>query len=251
MINGESNRYWGLNRNLELPQYAGFLDANCERDSRDGPPCKYGDDPQAKTVLLIGDSHAGHFSQVVIDAARTKGWNSVIWTHGGCSFNLYDSSHDWCKLANYKTLNYVQNKRPDIVILSQSNTGNQHIYSSIRSIAQLELYAKKLVIIDETPRYTDTRYMNPGTLIQSPYVPPRSRSFRLESESYVQTAEKIYFDKQLSGAFILNLNHNFCNESRCFRWKDGNWLYRDLNHLSVKGAELALADFIKVLNSDR
>ena len=76
-------------RNTPQPQYAGFLDPNCERDSGN-EPCNYTNKNTTKSVLLIGDSHAGHISQAVIDAAKYANWNSVIWARSGCDFQVLD-----------------------------------------------------------------------------------------------------------------------------------------------------------------
>ena len=251
LILGEKNKFWGLDRNLDVPQYAGFLDPNCQRDTRDGPPCQYGNKTNANTVLLIGDSHAGQFSQAVVDAANSTKWNSVIWTHSACRFELYENVPSWCKAVNYEVLKYIKKTAPDVVILSQSNGVNRDVSSSIKSISRLTAASKKLVIVDETPRYIDTRFMNPGSLLQKPYLPPKYRDMNIALESYVVNARKIYSSRQLQGVVILNVNHNFCDATRCYRWKDGSWLYRDLNHLSIAGAKLTLGDFIKVLRANQ
>ena len=249
LIQGESKKYWGFDRNIEVPQYAGFLDPNCERDTRDGPPCKYESNASAKTVLLIGDSHAGHFSQAVVDAAKSSHWNSVIWTHSACRFELYSGIPDWCRTVNSEILEFIRRTAPDLVVLSQSNSLNPVVSSSIKSIALLATISNKLVIVDETPRFTDSKFMNPGTLIQKPYNPPKYREMQMSSENYVVNAHKIYSAEALSEVIVLNVNKNFCTMTRCYRWKSGQWLYRDLNHLSVAGARLVEEDFTKLLES--
>lgn len=247
LIQGDKYKYWGLDRSIKQPDYAGFLDPSCARDSRDGPPCKYVNFKNAKTALLIGDSHAGHYSEAVLDAAKKAHWNLVIWAHSSCRFELYVDVPDWCREENFKTLDFIESNSPDLVILSQSNKSNQNILSSVKSIAQLSEKTKKLAIVDETPRYLDSRFMNSGTLFQKPYNPPIFRRIQMESESYINISRKIYSDKTIKNAILLNVNHNFCRATQCFRWKDGEWLYRDLDHLSVAGAKLTEGDFTRLL----
>jgi hypothetical protein len=249
LIQGEENRYWGLDQNLAVPSYAGFIDPNCLRDSRDGPPCIYGDNPKANTVLLVGDSHAGHYSQVIVDAAEEAGWNSIIWTHSACRFELYKDVPNWCKSVNFRILQFIRTTSPEIVILSQSNGTDPDIKSSIKSISLLMKTSNKLVVVDETPQFTDSRFMNSGSLFQLPYNPPKFRKMNMQSEEYVVNANKIYANKKLNEINILNLNHNYCDLDSCRRWKAGEWLFRDLNHLSVEGANLAFDDFSKLLRN--
>jgi len=54
MDRGVKNQYWGLDRNIQQPPYAGQLDPKCLRDSEIGPPCIYTATGATKTVLLIG-----------------------------------------------------------------------------------------------------------------------------------------------------------------------------------------------------
>jgi peptidoglycan/LPS O-acetylase OafA/YrhL len=249
LIQGESKKYWGLDRNLDVPKYAGFLDVSCQRDTFNGPPCDYSNFSHAKTVLLIGDSHAGQFSQAMVDAAEAAHWNSVIWTHSACRFELYSGVPEWCRNVNSKILKYIRINAPALVVLSQSNSLNPNLSSSVKSIALLATTANKLVIVEETPRFTDAEFMNSGTLFQKPYNPPKYREMRIALERYVINANKIYSSKPLSKAKIINVNHNFCTETRCYRWKNGEWLYRDSNHLSVAGAKLTEPDFTRLLKS--
>ena len=43
--------------------------------------------------------------------------------------------------------------------------------------------------------------------------------------------------------FTLNLESVFCKNNICFRYSNGDWLYNDANHFSVKGAELVVPKF--------
>ena len=250
LISGSNNRFWGLDKNLEIPPYAGFLDPNCERDSRDGPPCRYVNFGAERTVLLIGDSHAGHLSQVVIDASKSGGWNSIIWTHSACRFELSESVPDWCRRVNHQILDYVQSSRPDIVLLSQANDAKSNLESAINSLVKLKSVSKQLVLIHETPRFNDLKYMNSGSLLQEPYLPPKFERIDMKFEDYFITANKIYLNKQLEGAKILNINDIFCKKQICFRWNNGNWLFRDQSHLSVDGAEMASEKISNLLNGN-
>jgi hypothetical protein len=244
LIFGSSNKYWGLDKNIEVPEYAGFLDPNCERDTRNGPPCIYSQLNANRTILLIGDSHAGHLSQAVIDSARLTGWNSIIWTHSSCRFELSESVPLWCQDVNTEILNYIRTTKPDVVILSQANDAKQKVSSAVESLVKLKSVSKNLLIIHETPRFKDIRFMNSGALLQTPYMPSEFQKINMESEDYYKTANQIYYNKLLRGIKVLDINDVFCQNDRCYRFKQGNWLYRDQSHLSVAGANLVVPKFL-------
>jgi len=249
LILGSQNRYFGLDRSEIQPNYAGFLDPNCMRDSRDGPPCRYFLPGANKTVLLIGDSHAGHLSQAVVDSSKLANWNSIIWTHSSCRFELFYGVPDWCIEVNRELLKLISDEKPDLVLLSQSLASGIDVDSAIKSIRRLELTSRKLTIINQTPVFDDSKFMNPGTLFQEPYRAPTWKTLDLRNQGYMKIAEEIYDESKYRNLSLLDLNKNFCIEKRCRRWIAIGWLYRDLNHLSPLGASLAIDDLVQILQS--
>ena len=243
LILGSNNKYWGLDKNIEVPQYAGFLDPNCERDSRNGPPCIYPQLNASRSVLLIGDSHAGHLSQAIVDSAGSSGWNSIIWTHSSCRFELSESVPNWCRNVNNEIIDYVRRSKPDVVILSQANDAKDKVSRAVDSLVKLKSVSKKLLIVHETPRFNDVRFMNSGALLQAPYIPSRFQTINIKTQDYFMTADEIYSSSALRGIVVLDLTDVFCQNEKCYRWKQGNWLYRDQSHLSVAGANLAVPKF--------
>lgn len=244
---GEKNRFFGLDKNLQQPAYAGFLDSNCLRDSRDGPPCRYNVLNAERTILLIGDSHAGHFSQAIVDAAREAGWNAIIYVHSSCRFELFQDVPKWCTDKNNEILEFITSESPELVLLSQSIWPGINVESAINSIKSLEAVSNKLVILNQTPVFKDSRFMNPGTLFQKPYDPPKYMYVDLLQEPYMKLANEIYNVSNYEHTTVLDLNHNYCDGLKCYRFISKGYLYRDLNHLSPLGASLSIKDFISLL----
>ncbi len=249
LILGSQNRYFGLDRSQVQPAYAGYLDPNCMRDSRDGPPCHYLLPGASKTVLLIGDSHAGHLSQAVVDSSKLTNWNSIIWTHSSCRFELFYGVPDWCQEINRGLLEFIFKESPDLVLLSQSLAPGIDVDSAIRSIRRLELASRKLIIINQTPVFKDLKFMDPGTLFQEPYRAPAFENMDLKDEAYMKIANEIYDESNYRTLSLLDLNENFCTKKNCRRWIAVGWLYRDRNHLSPLGASLVIDDLVQLLRS--
>ena len=72
------NSYWMSSLGKSVPVSASHLDLNCDRDSQFGAPCEYSQPSSKKTLLLIGDSHATHFSQTIVDLGLESEWKVFI-----------------------------------------------------------------------------------------------------------------------------------------------------------------------------
>ena len=53
---------------------------------------------------------------------------------------------------------------------------------------------------------------------------------------------------RFQGLKTVNFRNLFCTNGKCVRYSNGDWLYRDADHLSVEGASLTtpiFEDFLK------
>jgi peptidoglycan/LPS O-acetylase OafA/YrhL len=253
MDRGFKEQYWGLDRNIKQPIYAGTQDPKCLRESEIGPPCFYMTTSATNTVLLIGDSHAGQFAQAVIDAAQSTNWNSVVWTHGGClvQFKREPSERvsDNCIKINYAMKKWVKANQPHAIIVSQFVQSNSSQKNLRDALSDLQSIVPNIVLIENTPVFPDGGdFMVGRPLIMSPYKAPKKFA-----QSMMEQKDKIASNQLAKWArdnkiSTMNLDSHFCNGEICTRWSDtAGWLYRDDNHLSVAGAELAIPQIITFL----
>jgi hypothetical protein len=242
---GSRNGYWGLDENLTKPAYAGDLDPNCLRDSEIGPPCSYLINRSVKSVLLIGDSHAGHISQAVIDAASSKGWNTFVWTHSACPVVFNQGSErivsDNCLNINNTMKKWVKRNKPTQIIISQYVKDNG-LQNHLRdAVIDLKAMVSKVLIIENTPVFPDGKdFMVSRPIIMEPYIPPKT--YKLSEMELTDVASSNNFARwaRSQGVVTINLNSIFCNLDICSRYKNGYWLFRDENHFSVEGARLVI-----------
>jgi peptidoglycan/LPS O-acetylase OafA/YrhL len=241
---GHRNQYWGLDRNIPQPPFAAFLDPNCERQSWNGPPCTYANKGATKSVLLLGDSRAGHISQAVIDAAKRVNWNSVIWTHSGCKFQVQDQEkkvRDSCIKSNIQAVEWIMEHTPDVIIVSQSISSEWNLSDLKNGLSVLRSIVPNILLIENTPIFPDGKdFMVSRPLLMSPYEPPKS--FLLtEMESIDKYSSNLLAMWAISNAIsTIDFTSLFCGEKICSRFSNGLWLYRDTDHLSVDGAELTI-----------
>lgn len=239
---GFRNGYLGLEE--KVPLYAGNLDSSCQRDSDQGPPCVYPVDNFQYSALLIGDSHAGHFSQAFIDAARDEGIQITIWVHQGCQviFPELDiptkSTEPKCQEVNEKILPWIQKNKPHLVIVSESFTNRKNVLKQISSLNMLKKVSPHLLVVGQNPTFTDIEFFGARSIVRS------NRKFRHDVPANEIESQSVQAEKILRGwagsnnISILNTWKTFCAENSCSRYRDGHWLYRDVEHLSVEGASI-------------
>ena len=246
LIIGPNRSYWGIEDSPQRPPNAAFLDPDCERDTIIGPPCFYLIDKNAKTALLIGDSHAGHLSQVFIDAAHNNGWNAIVWAHSGCRL-FFDSSkylRDYCLNGNLQTLKFIQSQRPEIVVVSQLISPSIELSEYKRGLERIRDSAKQLIMLGNTPIFPDgDRFMREQFLLFPDYKAPKSfsESKMITEFQFASLAlEKWTQENQIESISMWEI---YCQQGVCHRKNGQNWLFRDASHLSVQGASLSLKEF--------
>jgi hypothetical protein len=258
------SNFLGIYQNIDQAPYAGHVDSNCAYDSEEGPPCLINHFGAVGTALLIGDSHAGALSLAFIQAAKESNFNSVVWTHSGCPILFRKLSNinvsDNCISNNLKMKEWVLENQPDKIVISQflrdlrldpkASTLDQQFTELKNAILHLQDTSKNLVIIENNPIFPDDQdFMVPRPLAMPKYKAPKKF---LRSEM-----QNIY--KNYSTRFSLWANSNyiptanftdiFCDSEFCNRFSYPNWLYHDVDHLSIFGAEKTVPELVKVLKN--
>jgi len=249
------NSYWGLSHNLNTPQYPGFLDPNCQRDSDSGPPCFYKSKGARSSVLLIGDSHAGHYSEALITAAKEEDWNAVIWAKGFCTFILgkdhTNKLSQSCLTRNNKIHNWIVKNRPHAIIVSQYiyQTSNQNDIR--RSLLALKNIVPNVIIIENNPVFPDEKnFMVAKPLVMKPYVAPKKYLINEMQYRDFDASTQLMSWAESSKIRVLRTWPLFCDTNYCERFDKKGWLYIDDDHLSVLGAS-RMTPFIQSILSSK
>jgi hypothetical protein len=245
MDRGLKQQYWGLDRNIQQPPSAGQLDPKCLRDSEIGPPCIYTTTGATKTVLLIGDSHAGHISQAVVDAAKSAKWNAVVWTHSVCHIqfqrSIPEQVSDNCIEINNSMKKWVEESKPYAIIVSQFVHFDSSQNDLRDALLTLRSVVPNILLIGNNPIFPDEKdFMISRPIVMPKYKPPKSFQ-----QSIMQTRDKNASDllanwARGNGIFTISFDSLFCEKGVCSRYSDKGWLYRDDDHFSVVGAELTI-----------
>jgi peptidoglycan/LPS O-acetylase OafA/YrhL len=258
LLVGSQYQYWGLERDAPPPPYAGALDPKCERDSLSGPPCSYNIQGTQKSVLLIGDSHAGQYSQALLDVAHKVGWNATVWAHGGCLIQFTKSKNrdsQICVDNNIKMLDWVRTNRPNAVIISNYVRTDDNLKSLVDALDELRSLNSNVLLLETNPIFPDKDlfFASRPLATQVFFDVVYAKEFPVEEMNYSDTliSDKYAAQARNLGISTFNPWPLFCNESRCKRFEKGRWLYEDDDHLSVYGAAKVmpfLEEFLRTVN---
>lgn len=102
-------------------QWSNFGDActgDWAPDSESIEHCQQGGDPEAtKTIMLVGDSHAQHWSGAADLMAESRGWRWILLTKPSCRFGGPSETRGGaCDDFNAAATDYVLEHRPDSVL---------------------------------------------------------------------------------------------------------------------------------------
>jgi peptidoglycan/LPS O-acetylase OafA/YrhL len=244
--------YFGLDRNVAQPAYAGTLDPKCLRDSPSGPPCTYDSLGADKTVLLIGDSHAGHISQALVEAAGLSGWNSVIWAHDGCKIMFRESETNKvsreCAESNLTTKEWIIQNNPDVVVVSQYLTRTDSFIDIREALMELQKVSAEIVLIKNNPVFPDgDDFMVSRPVLMKPYSPSKDFSVNEMVNDHDAIMERVSSWAKSEKIKVVDFSPLFCGSQKCKRFSSEGWLYRDDNHFSIAGARLTIPTLRKLL----
>lgn len=233
-----------------VAQYASTQDKKCQRDGIDTPsPCLY-NPGDFKSVLLIGDSHAGAISEVVIDASKKLDYSIYIWAQGGCPllnpnssddvFNKFSSYAKSCQNHNKRILDFVKKKRPDLVIATQRSeriTSNRSVSLDFQVsfesyLSLLVNHSKQVLYIGPTPVFPESLYVD--YILKNRKNVESLKSELNQSSFYENEIYKIISSR--IGFGFLDPTPFFCESTLCKHKDHQGDYFTDGSHLSVFGA---------------
>jgi hypothetical protein len=241
---GSRNLYWGFEQDLSVPPGAWDLDSSCVRIGDLSEPCLYSVPGATQTVLLVGDSHAVHLSQTMIESANGQLWNAAVWGKGGCPIQFEQSLEkrltDRCIEQNLDILNWVKANKPSVVIVSQFVLAEFSQNDLRKALSLLKSFTPNVLLVENTPVFPDeSRFMVRLPLLFPRYDPPK-----FFPQSKMLVTDKFASDELGEWArenqiTTMDLSPLFCSNDLCNRFSDAGWLYFDDDHLSLEGAKLS------------
>ena len=249
---GARSNLFGLDRNPKQPPYAGKSDRSCDRDSEDGDPCIYPVEGSQKTLLLVGDSHAFHLSQAVIDAANAEGADAVIWKNLACINSVEDSQSLACQNRLSKLMKYIGQNSVDFVLFSFYIKESSDIQSVKRVILDVSEVVQNTIVLGQTPVFPDeSKFFVSKPIIMQPYDAPTQFPVDEMNISSIPAATDFENWAASSGLSVLETRSLYCDDLVCNRYENDQWLFSDDDHLSVDGAKKLIPLFREILSGSQ
>jgi peptidoglycan/LPS O-acetylase OafA/YrhL len=222
-----------------------------------GEPCKYGNPYSAKSILLIGDSHAASASRAIISLGNSNDMHTYIFTFAGCGFVLsnkeFKSSYSYpllspdCIRHNQSILSFVKNSKPTVIIYAQRSSSIMVSPNSSKSRTQYrEMVAKNLKVLMKE----NTELIHIGSV---PELLPVTRVQDWINSKYrfssIPFEDDEHWESGRVADYYLSTINIFCPKKVCSNYSTKGWLFHDAHHLSEIGANSLILELDPVIRA--
>ena len=256
----------GLSSRSLAPELDFHLDAQmgCEYGKLEnltpGGPCTVSAENSNGFSVLLGDSHAGMYSEAFVKASNEMGFDAVISTNGAHPFLYRPWDEDLTRSEYpYQALETLasQKPRPSVVVIGQSGyemgeindeSWSEMFVPILRRLEDLKIPVVVLAAafsVGVEPRacsYLQVVINKCRASIDVKTVAmEQSRSGRLlEEQSAIEVT---------SNAVLMDTIEVLCPEATCSTFRDGKWWWRDNAHVSITASQ-AMTPLMKLKMSE-
>jgi peptidoglycan/LPS O-acetylase OafA/YrhL len=227
------------------------------------------------TVVLIGDSNAGHFTEPVVRAGNSLRFDVDVVTMSSCPFvplqlsaNGADGSN--CERHNAGSLAALKRARPSLVIISnradawieqQVNRLGSPLSDSPAEKARLYGSALRREVDTLVTRHIPVEIVHPVPLLSLDESDCASILRVIGGCSGAVTRDLVDGELartlaaersalwEMPSAGLLDLEGRICSRTACHATRNGVVMYRDENHLSVAGSLTLTSTFADVIRA--
>jgi hypothetical protein len=207
--------------------------------------CQFGTEPPARTVALVGDSHAEHWRGALHRIAKEFNWKIVELLKGACpvtdarvvGFNGARTDSESCRTWNGEVSRFLSRQHPDYIFTSSwaaAMTFEGGPESGVRGFADTWTRwaeaGSRVFVLRDVPA-TGHRDI-PECLVTHPDRPTdcaRPRSQALVPDALTEAAQRIR-DSRIR---LIDLSDRFCDRSTCYAAIGGATVYWDRDHMSA------------------
>jgi hypothetical protein len=270
-----SMRAWIASRALHADVRRG-CDNPIPLDARTQPDCTWTNPAARGTIVLVGDSNAGQFTEPVVRAAMRAHYDATVATFSSCPF--VDLGVAWrdertCRAFYSETLRALRQMKPTLVIVAART--DKYIENSAvalrtpsgrltRAPAEKERLWRQgltstltaltsagipIIVVHPTPPFPDAPDQCTAIgILTSGCTTTRTRHevdrrlLRAKRAEYAALATT-------SRSWALDFEDDLCTPGTCATARSGAVLYRDGDHLSIKGALTLTRRFYRAIRA--
>lgn len=202
-----------------------------------------------KSVVLTGDSNAGHFSEALIGAALRNEVQLRIATMSACRFvEISERGGDeasQCDEFVRRSVDALESDPPDLVVIANSSDDigaidrAEYETGLIRVVDRLTAAGIGVAIINVVPK---PEIWDPGQCSSLAVLAnPEGCSFASfpvdESRATLDANRMEQRAADLGGAVLWDFSSLICPSGLCVAQRDGFYVWRDASHISVNTSE--------------
>jgi hypothetical protein len=218
--------------------------SKCHQEESSEPKgCTLGDPAGAKTIVLVGDSHAAQWVPALDKIAKDRNFKLVSFTKSACPFSRVAIMADGkpnvlCAQWHEKVLVEILKLKPDVIFTSQSNYGSipqDKMIEGLRSLwSRLTDAGSQVVAIRNTP------YMkfDPGDCLSSTPTKCVTKLSDVERSSVLTLAAE-----GQKNVRAIDMVDTICGPQLCPAVVGNIIVWRDNHHLTASYS-LALAPYL-------
>jgi len=256
---------------VDLPAVPGNLTPRLERATKDKPryyregcagdfddpgvkkPCAYGDLDSPTTVVLFGDSHAGHWFPALEAAALREHWKLLVVTKSACTaadgmIYLKQLKRPFTECVQWRkeAWQFVRSLRPAKVVVASTYPGSKLLGVTgtqpeawaaawQRSIAQLSQPGTEVFFVNDTPWQAGSAPDCLSVHLDEPSACARDRRTAVNLPGRRRLVEDT---ARAGGATIIDPVPWFCTATRCPSVIGNILVYRDQHHVTTAYSRL-------------
>ncbi len=222
---------------LDIPnEWPRFEGGNCRSNGKEMLNiCNNGVEDGAKSVVVLGSSHAHVWNTPVLDIAARNNWSVASYTKGFCPLgeDLSTGITESCLKFNQDTLKEVLALHPDLVVTTSTRTssvqGEQEVLepSWVDAVGTLNAAGIPVLAIRDTPRFAE---LVPECVEASPSDLAACGAVRSELFSEVPPTDVVA--ASLPDTTFVDFTDYFCDATTCPAVIGNVIVYKDDNHVT-------------------
>lgn len=232
----------------DKPHYYGEKCNGAFDDPEVKTPCAYGDLASPTTVVLFGDSHAGHWFPALESIAKKRHWKLVAVTKSACSAGdtliyLDQLKREFTECVQWRRAawQHIRSLHPAMVIMASTAPSNEALNVTgtqdqawadgwKRSVDAVSGPGTKVYFINDTPWQAGPVPDCLSAHLNDPQACARSRAIAVNEPE----RRKLIMDAaRREGAEIIDPVPWFCTASRCPSIVGNMLVYRDQHHVTT------------------
>lgn len=233
-----------------VPEYAR---TDCHQPTGDDPGtgevlvCEDLTEPEdpAKTIMLAGGSHAGHWHNAWIMLAEEHNWEVLVSTKGGCVFRANDPDEpSSCDQWNDEFVEMLTEREPDLVVTPGTaipqGDGTESIHEGApERWSEITDTGSHLLLMRGTPRQEDNV---PDCLAEGGGAVSCAPEFGKFAE--VSPLSEVALPENTS---TVDFTEYFCPQQQCLAVIGNVVVYRDSHHLTNEYVETMVSELEREL----